>query len=55
MPALNVRQLLFKMAKAGEIYKAGKSRYWLNRQTPITTITPITVDGRYRVIVVTGV
>ena len=34
MPALNVRQLLFKMAKAGEIYKAGKSRYWLEPSTP---------------------
>lgn len=34
MPGLNVRQLLFKMARAGEIYKAGKSRYWLQPSTP---------------------
>lgn len=34
MAGLNVRQLLFKMAKAGEIYKAGKSRYWLQPSTP---------------------
>lgn len=34
MPSLNVRQLLFKMAKAGEIYKAGKSRYWVD---PVNT------------------
>lgn len=34
MAGLNVRQLLYKMAKAGEIYKAGKSRYWLEPSNP---------------------
>jgi hypothetical protein len=29
MPRLNVRQLLLKMAKAGEVHKAGGGRYWL--------------------------
>jgi len=33
-PSLNVRQLLFKMAKAGEVYKAGKGRYWLEPSNP---------------------
>jgi len=28
-PSLNVRQLLFKMAKAGEVHRVGGSRYWL--------------------------
>lgn len=34
MPNLNVRQLLFKMAKAGEVHKAGKGRYWLEPSNP---------------------
>ncbi|MGE9007155.1 AAA family ATPase [Leptospira interrogans] len=34
MPNNNVRQLLLKMAKASEIYKAGKSRYWLHPTNP---------------------
>ena len=33
-PSLNVRQLLFKMAKAGEVHKAGKGRYWLEPSNP---------------------
>ena len=30
----NVRQLLFKMAKAGEVYKEGGGRYWLKPLNP---------------------
>jgi hypothetical protein len=33
----NVRQLLFKMAKAGEVYKVGGGRYWLEPLTPHNT------------------
>ena len=33
----NIRQLLFKMAKAGEVHKAGKSRYWLEPVDPRNT------------------
>jgi hypothetical protein len=33
-PSLNVRQLLFKMAKAGEVHKAGKGRYWVEPSNP---------------------
>jgi AAA domain len=33
-PAANVRQLLFKMAKAGEIYKVRGGRYWLEPLNP---------------------
>ena len=36
-PSLNVRQLLFKMAKASEIYKVGGGRYWLNPVKPANT------------------
>jgi hypothetical protein len=32
--SLNVRQLLFKMAKAGEVHKAGKGRYWVEPSNP---------------------
>jgi hypothetical protein len=32
--SLNVRQLLFKMAKTGEVHKAGKNRYWVEPSTP---------------------
>jgi hypothetical protein len=28
-PSANIRQLLFKMAKNGEVYKVGRGRYWL--------------------------
>ena len=31
---VNVRQLLFKMAKAGEVHKAGGGRYWIEPPTP---------------------
>ncbi|MCX7309351.1 MAG: recombinase A, partial [Afipia sp.] len=31
---VNVRQLLLKMAKASEVYKAGKGRYWLEPSNP---------------------
>src|SRR6516225_10018371 len=34
MPSLNVRQLLLKMSKAGEVYKAGGGRYWLKPVDP---------------------
>jgi hypothetical protein len=34
MAGNNVRQLLLKMAKADEVYKAGKSRYWIEPLTP---------------------
>jgi hypothetical protein len=37
----NVRQLLFKMARAGEVHKVGKGRYWVEPSNP-TAITPIT-------------
>jgi hypothetical protein len=33
-PSLNVRQLLFKMAKAGEVHRVGGSRYWLEPLDP---------------------
>jgi hypothetical protein len=33
-PGPNVRQLLFKMAKAGEVHKAGGGRYWINPPIP---------------------
>jgi hypothetical protein len=33
-PSLNVRQLLFKMAKAGEVHRVGKGRYWLEPLDP---------------------
>ena len=36
-PSLNVRQLLFKMAKAGEVHKAGRGRYWLEPSNPHNT------------------
>jgi RecA-family ATPase len=42
MPSLNVRQLLLKMSKAGEVYKAGGGRYWLKPVDPITPVTAIT-------------
>jgi hypothetical protein len=32
--SLNVRQLLFKMAKAGEVHKAGNGRYWIEPPNP---------------------
>ncbi len=32
--SLNVRQLLFKMAKTGEVYKVGGGRYWLQCLNP---------------------
>ena len=35
-PSLNVRQLLFKMAKAGEVHKAGGGRYWIEPPNPPT-------------------
>lgn len=35
-PGLSVRQLLFKMAKAGEVYKAGGGRYWIDPPAPST-------------------
>jgi hypothetical protein len=34
MPRVNVRRLLLKMAKAGEVHKVGKSRYWLEPLDP---------------------
>jgi hypothetical protein len=30
----NIRQLLFKMAKAGEVYRVGKNRYWVEPVYP---------------------
>lgn len=30
----NIKQLLFKMAKAGEVYRVGKGRYWLEPMNP---------------------
>lgn len=33
-PANNIKQLLFKMAKAGEVYRVGKGRYWLEPSDP---------------------
>lgn len=30
----NIKQLLFKMAKAGEVYRVGKGRYWLEPTAP---------------------
>ena len=36
-PSLNVRQLLFKMAKAGEVHKVGGGRYWLDPVKPANT------------------
>lgn len=30
----NIKQLLFKMAKAGEVYRVGKGRYWLEPVDP---------------------
>ena len=50
LPAKNVKQLLFKMAKAGEVLKQGRGRYIRpdsaqsnqNPATPITSITSIT-------------
>ena len=35
-PGLSVRQLLFKMAKSGEVYKAGGGRYWIAPPAPPT-------------------
>jgi hypothetical protein len=32
--SLNVRQLLFKMAKAGEVHKVGRGRYWVEPSNP---------------------
>jgi len=32
-PGTNIRQLLLKMAKNGEVYKVGKGRYWLRPYT----------------------
>ncbi|MGY4570549.1 AAA family ATPase [Bradyrhizobium sp. USDA 3256] len=33
-PSANIRQLLFKMAKSGEVYKVGGGRYWLSAIEP---------------------
>jgi hypothetical protein len=33
----NIRQLLFKMAKAGEVYRVGKNRYWVEPIDPRNT------------------
>jgi hypothetical protein len=33
-PSLNVRQLLFKMAKAGEVHRVGGGRYWVEPLNP---------------------
>jgi hypothetical protein len=33
-PNTNVRQLLFKMAKSGELYKLGRGRYWVQPVDP---------------------
>lgn len=33
-PSTNVRQLLFKMAKSGEVYKLGRGRYWVHPVDP---------------------
>jgi len=33
-PSLNVRQLLFKMAKAGEVHRVGKGQYWVEPLDP---------------------
>jgi len=30
----NIKQLLFKMAKAGELFRVGKGRYWINPVHP---------------------
>ena len=30
----NIKQLLFKMAKAGEVYRVGKGRYWVDSTPP---------------------
>jgi hypothetical protein len=35
----NIKQLLFKMAKAGEVHRVGKGRYWTEPVPPITTVT----------------
>ena len=45
MPSLNVRQLLLKLGKAGEVIKVGYGRYQHpdNTSSPITPITPITL------------
>lgn len=32
--SLNVRQLLFKMAKADEVYRVGGGRYWIEPLDP---------------------
>lgn len=33
-PAANIRQLLFKMAKAGDVFKVGGGRYWVSATHP---------------------
>jgi hypothetical protein len=33
----NIRQLLFKMANAGEVYRVGKNRYWVEPVDPRNT------------------
>jgi hypothetical protein len=33
-PGGNIRKLLFKMAKAGEVHKVGKGRYWVEPVSP---------------------
>ena len=58
----NIKQLVFKMAKAGELHRVGKGPYWVDSVPPITPITMgkmgimimIRASG-YRVIAVTGV
>ena len=40
-PRANVRQLLRKLSKSGELFKVGK-RYWTEPTTPITPVTPVT-------------
>jgi AAA domain-containing protein len=39
----NIKQLLFKMAKAGELFRVGKGRYWIN---PIHPHNPDNRDNR---------
>jgi predicted transcriptional regulator of viral defense system len=39
----NIKQLVFKMAKAGELHRVGKGRYWVDSVPPDNSDNPITM------------
>lgn len=44
-PSNNIKQLLFKMARAGELFRVGKGRYWVSPVDAHNPDNPITEEG----------